>query len=524
MHGCPQFAKTSSALLGVAALFLTTSTAARPIDSPSCSASLAKGRALIGQRQFQEAQTVLEAAGRACPRTAAVFDTLGMACDFSGQLDQAQAAYRKALALEPRNTTFHNHLAASLMRSGNASEGEAEFAQVLKIEPGNKVANLNLGTLYLNKKQYELAVRCFQSARVEESQDAVSLLELAEAYYGAGKNPAARRAALRVAETAGSDPRIHFTLGLLLAEHGEYAMAAGQFEAIPPPERDAAADLNLGAAYSQLGHFEQARQAYQDALRLDPSNPDAYLRLGLDAAAQGNHAASLDWLGEAHNKRPERTDIACALARALIRAGNYERAQQILSSARDRHPQDAGVWETLGDLYYRQHRERDAQQAYHECLRLNPQSATTQLSLARVNLELGQPEDARKDLERVLQRDPQNAEANALLGRMALQSGRAEAALAYSRQALARDPANLTANEDFAQIMLQQGRPADALPALQRLVKADPENPRFHYLLGQTLGKLHRTEEAQSEFALSQRLQSAQKEGRAPGPADRGQP
>jgi Flp pilus assembly protein TadD len=514
MHLRQQPMRKSSGLAGLPVLYvvlLGTSVAATSPDSPNCAAALAKGRELLGQRQFQEAQMVLLAASRTCPSTPAIFDTLGLAYDFSNQFDKAQAAYKKAVALDPRNAGFRNHLAASLMRSGDASDSEAEFGRVLKIDPNNTLANLNLGSLLLKKKQFEQAIHCFQAARVEQSQDAVSLLELAEAYFGAEKTTAARRAALRIAEVAGADSRIHFTLGLLLAEHGEYAMAVGQFEAIPPGERDAAADLNLGMAYSRLGRFEQARQAYQNALRLDPTSPEPYLRLGLDAAAQAKHAAALDWLAEAHNKAPGRADIACALAKELIHAGNFERAQEVLSSARERHPQDPSVWETFGDLYLRQHRESEAQQAYHECLRLNPRSLSARLSLARINLELGQSAEARNELEQVLRHDPHDADANALLGRMALQTGQADAALPYTTRALTSDTANLTANEDFAQIMLQQGKPAEALPALQRLVKADPDNPRFHYLLGQVLGKLHRSQEAQNEFRLSERLQSAQK-------------
>jgi Flp pilus assembly protein TadD len=511
MHRRRQPVRKSSGLAVLFMVLLGTGVAAVSGDSPNCDAALAKGQELLGQRQFQEAQTVLLGASRRCPSTPAIFDTLGLAYDFSNQFDKAQAAYKKGLALAPRNASFRNHLAASLMRSGDAADGEAEFGRVLKTDPSNTLANLNLGSLLLKKKEYERAIHCFQAARVEQSQDAASLLELAEAYFGAGKTSAARRVALQVAEFAGADSRIHFTLGLLLAEHGEYAMAVGQLEAIPPGERDSAADLNLGMAYSRLGRFEEARQAYQEALRLDPTNPEPYLRLGLDAAAQANHAAALDWLAEAHHKAPMRADIACALAKELIRAGNFERAQEVLSSAREHSPQDPGVWETLGDLYLRQHRERDAQQAYHECLRLDRRSLSARLSLARINLELGQSAEARKVLEQVLQHDPHDADANALLGRMALQAGHADTALRYATRALARDAANRTANEDFAQIMLQQGRPAEALAALQRLVKADPDNPRFHYLLGQALSKLHRAPEAQNEFVISERLQAAQK-------------
>src|SRR5712692_912192 len=62
----------------------------------SCAAALEKGKDLLGQHQFQQAEELLTRAAGVCPRVAEVFDTLGLAYDFDGHTAEAQTAHRKA--------------------------------------------------------------------------------------------------------------------------------------------------------------------------------------------------------------------------------------------------------------------------------------------------------------------------------------------------------------------------------------------------------------------------------------------
>src|SRR5712692_1528650 len=202
----------------------------------SCVSALEKGKDLLGRRQLRQAEELLVTASRRCPDVAEIFDTLGLAYDFDGHPSEAQTAYRKAMSINPRTAGFHNNLAASLLRSGNQAAGMKEFQKALGIDPTNKTANLNLGSLYLATKQYESALRCLQAAQVEQSQDPVALLELTGAYFGAGDARAARDTAGRLAKIPSLQPAVHFSLGLELAAHGEYELAAQQFVAISGPD------------------------------------------------------------------------------------------------------------------------------------------------------------------------------------------------------------------------------------------------------------------------------------------------
>ncbi|OLE97736.1 MAG: hypothetical protein AUG75_04685 [Cyanobacteria bacterium 13_1_20CM_4_61_6] len=482
----------------------------RVSKTAACTAALEKGKHLIVEHSLREAQQVLVEAAGSCPDAPELLNALGMAYDKGGQYEEAQAAFSRAIWLNPFNAGFHNNLAASYIRSGKQATGIAEFRKALGLDPGNLTAGLNLGSLYLQKKQYRRALIYLEAAQARRSQDPLALLELTEAYFGVGKAQQALETATRLARLPGADARIHFSLGLLLAEHGEYQLAAGQFEAIPPAERDVAADMNLGMTYTRLGRFEQAHSAYGDAIRLDPQNPDPYFQIGADESAEGKHQSAVDWMTEAHDKAPDRPDISYALAEELIHSGNFERAHSLLTLAMASYPHDAALREAVGDLYGGQNQLQDAVKAYDDCLRLDSGRVSARLSLARAYEGMRQTEKARAALDEVLGRDPKNAEAEAQLGRLALEAGNEKDASALIEGALSHDPNNLSANEYLARLQIRAGRLTEAWQTLEKLVMREPQSSRFHFLLGSVLARLNQPEEAEKEFELSKRLKPKQ--------------
>lgn len=502
------------AVIGAAAsvifLALIPVTELKAATESSCASSLAQGKDLLGQRQFSRAEDLLADAAKECTKDAEIFEILGLAYDFDGRPTDAQAAYRRAISVDPGTAEFHNNLANSLLRSKQQDAAMTEFQKAIRIDPGNKTANLNLATLQIANKDYASALRFLQAARAQQSEEPLALYQLTQAYFGVGDNRSARETAKRLASIPNLDPSVHFSLGLLLAEHRDYGLAVQEFCAIPETDRDSAADLNLGMAYSELKRFPEARGAYDEALRRDPSNADAYLHIGLDDAAAGNDEAAVDWMGQAYSRAPDRPDVSEALLHQLIRVANFERAQQVLDSAMAAHSGDLDLRELQGDLQRAEGHSEDAVETYRQIVASQPRRVNTRIALASVYEQLHQSDKATGELENAVRLDPHNAEAKAQLGHLAIEAGRQQAASDWTRQALALDPNNLTANEDRAILLERAGKHEDAQAVLQRLVKLEPNNPRIHYLLGRVLLKLQRTEEAQSEFDFSKKLEASQ--------------
>ncbi|MGC1906096.1 MAG: tetratricopeptide repeat protein [Candidatus Acidiferrum sp.] len=472
-----------------------------------CRVASEKTEQLIVNHSLREAQQILVEVGQRCPNVPEMFNSLGLAYDSESRYDEARAAFEQATRLEPKNASFHNNLAASFFRSGKQGSGIAEFEKALELDARNSTARLNLAGIYLEKKQYRRALSYLDTAEIRQSQDPVLLLALTEAYYGAAQTQPARETALRLAHLPGLESKVHFSLGLVLAEHGEYQLAAGQFEAIPAGERDVATEMNLGMAYTRLKNFEAARAAYENAIRMDPRDPEPYYHVGIAESALGKHDAAVDWMTQAHNLASSRPDISLALVEELIHTRNYEQARTVLTVATAAHPNDPSLREALGDLFAAQGQRNDAVKTYQECLQLNQRSVSARLSLARVYEEMGQTENARAALAEVLKLSSRNANAEAQLGRLAFEAGHEEEASSLIKRALAHDPNDLLANEYHARLQLRDGQLSEARQTLERLVQLDPQSSRLHLLLGRVLARLNRPAEAEKEFELSKNLE-----------------
>jgi len=89
---------------------------------------------------------------------------------------------------------------------------------------------------------------------------------------------------LAAAEINPRDPMSRSNLGAYLQEHGHLDEAIDQYKRVISLTSDpgllAATYANLGAAYRALGADEQARQNYEQAIRLNSSQSNAYLGLG----------------------------------------------------------------------------------------------------------------------------------------------------------------------------------------------------------------------------------------------------
>jgi len=86
------------------------------------------------------------------------------------------------------------------------------------------------------------------------------------------------------AEINPNDPMSRSNLGAYLQEHGKLSEAMAQYDRTISLTSDpgllAATYANLGTAYRNLGEDEKARDSYEQALRLNPNQSNAYLGLG----------------------------------------------------------------------------------------------------------------------------------------------------------------------------------------------------------------------------------------------------
>ena len=131
------------------------------------------------------------------------------------------------------------------------------------------------------------------------------------------------------AEINPNDPMSRSNLGAYLQEHGKLSEAMEQYDRTISLTSDAgllaATYANLGAAYRKLGEDEKARESFDQALRLNPNQSNAYLGLGQLLEKQNRLEDAIHSYSRSVELRPTDHDFML-LGHALESAGRGSEA------------------------------------------------------------------------------------------------------------------------------------------------------------------------------------------------------
>ncbi len=174
--------------------------------------------------------------------------------------DAAEQAIRQALSLRPREPSYFELLALTYQIRNRFDLAEDAYRQALQQSNPPPSVLVNYSTLLLLR------------GRPEE------VLDLAQR---ALKNPGYDRPALA-----------HVNMGLAYSQQGQFELAVAQFRRALTYRGLPEAYHNLGLAYDRMGRPDAAIQAFRDAVRLRPTYAAAYAGLGdaLLAAGQVDEA------------------------------------------------------------------------------------------------------------------------------------------------------------------------------------------------------------------------------------------
>jgi tetratricopeptide (TPR) repeat protein len=100
---------------------------------------LQRGSALLRQRHFAQAATVLERADREEPRKASILEALGRAYYNSGQHERARATFEALLEIDPTAHYAHFALGQSLKQLGQREAAWTHLRLAVAMAPTSKV-------------------------------------------------------------------------------------------------------------------------------------------------------------------------------------------------------------------------------------------------------------------------------------------------------------------------------------------------------------------------------------------------
>jgi cytochrome c-type biogenesis protein CcmH/NrfG len=214
-------------------------------------------------------------------------------------------------------------------------------------------------------------------------------------------------------------------------------------------------------ALAKAAHFlryeEEAIEAYQEALRLDPSSTEAHLGLGRIYASQ---------------KR------------------NPDDAIEHLNTVIESDPDNISAREELACLYFRLQRYPRAREELGAILSRQPDDVLSMYRLAVIAHDEGYLDEARHRIKDILELDSDYEHALVLSGVLYTHSGEMDKARQEFERACSLYPGNMRARYELAKILVQERQFEKAEPILRAIVDEDPfHNHALFQLLRITLRK-----------------------------------
>src|SRR5580658_5362150 len=253
----------------------------------------------------------------------------------------------------------------------------------------------------------------------------------------------------------------------------------------PLNAQKASSDLNearsamaAGIAAANSGNLDQARLAFERAVKLAPNVSATHAALGSVLLSQNQMTAALQELTRAHALDPGDVSINLNLARAEAETGGFVEAASLFRAALAGSPPPV-------------------------------LSEDESLAYAKALAGTGDLTSADTTLRNALTTSPESPRLNDALGTLLAQGDQLDQALPFFRHAIADDPTFARAQYHLGAALVASGQPQDALAPLEAAATATPNSFDIELQLGLALSALHKDTEALSHLRHAGELRAS---------------
>ena len=329
------------------------------------------------RRQFAEATADYQKALAENPRDTDTRAHYAEALVAMKRVPEAEAQINEAMLMDGKNP-------AVLMAAGDVAKARGELKQALdRYEEAMQMA----------PNAYEPYARAaVVAAKLKDPQRARGLAEtagqlrpnnpdviVAQALVTAVQDPKQAATLLtQASEAAPEDPLLPYLLGTT------YQSMGGTIEAIDALRKAVALAPNyddawfaLGKVNRELGRNDEARRCFTEVTGIDKTRADAWVEIADILATTGNDAAALEAYEQALKAEPSNPLSVCAMGETLIvrmgeDAKSLKRGAETLERCVKLNKTHPSAWKNLGNAYKTMNKRKEAVAAYKQHLVVVP--------------------------------------------------------------------------------------------------------------------------------------------------------
>ncbi|HSE21312.1 MAG TPA: tetratricopeptide repeat protein [Pyrinomonadaceae bacterium] len=403
----------------------------------------------------------------------------GIAAQKVGKCEEALQQYVKVIKLDPKNFVAQFNSGRCYLELQKAEQALTFFKIAVGLKPFDALAQYALGNAYGVTGHMPEAIDAFKESVRLDPKLIHAHRALAGAYELSGKNDDAIREHLVVLQLKENDPASLYFLGRLYVQTGSFTTAIEYFNRSIAVKPTADAYLGLGLAQAKVSDYLSSILAYNEAIKLEPSNELAQYNLGLSLRQVGRHADAAAAFKRATELKTDWAQPFLYLGMSYEDLGDSEKFLVAEQQANRINPNDLGILKALGTALRANRKYIDAIEPLKKVSTSHPDDVDDLYLLGNTYLMAGRYDDAIKTLNRVLVLQPSHEEARERLRVASARKNLLPTVDDLKRRVL-EDPLNASLRAELGQTYNSLAMNAEAEQEYLKAVELDPKNSDFH--------------------------------------------
>ena len=334
-------------------------------------------RSMQRQRRFKEAEAAFGKALEENPRDGEARAHYAELLAAARRLDEADVQIKEALALNAKTVPVLLAAGTVELARGDAKKALEKYEEAMKLAPADHEPYVHAARAAIELKDLSRAKGFIETAR--SLRPNVPDVTVAQALWIQATDPRLTLTLLQeVMDASPEDPMLPYLFGTSARAQGAFVEAIDALKkatTLAPDFDDAW--FALGKTNRDLGRNDEAKAAFAEVVRLQPSRVDAWVETADLLATHGDTAGALTAYEKALQGAPDSSQPVCAMGETLVvRLGeepkNLKRGIEMLARCTTMSPQHASAWKNLGNAYKTVNKKKEAVKAYKSHIDANP--------------------------------------------------------------------------------------------------------------------------------------------------------
>jgi tetratricopeptide (TPR) repeat protein len=313
------------------------------------------------------------------------------------------------------------------LNRGRLDEAERDFQQVLAVDPQLGGAYVNLGVVYMRRKQWVKALETLRKAEHLMPREPGIRLNIGLAYFRQNEFFKAIPPLESVVRDEPEALQPRHLLGLCYFFTDRWADAANTLAPLWAQESGQLSYLYvLSIAAHRAGQKELDEKATAQLITTGEGSPEFHLFMGKAHLNLEQYDMALADFQAAAQANPKLTFVHFNLGLTYLKKQDYEKARDEFLRDAAVEPDLALNYDELGDVYSLLQQDNDAEKSYREALRRDSRLENSYLGLAKACQREQKYQQALSAIDSAGDLDPGRADIHYVRGQVLMHLGRKE--------------------------------------------------------------------------------------------------